>query len=241
MLNRVGRKITVVSGALALLLLVTACGTVGEARTLNRSVEQGTARRVAVSLEMGAGSLKLTRGGERLLDLDVETNVDGWEPQILYSAAGEQGELALCQPADSDPGFGLRRPRYNWDVRLGEQVVMDLDVQLGAGRSDLVLAGLDLSALNVETGAGESTIDLRGDWSRSFDASVSTGAGKVVIILPATTGVSIDSSMGLGMLDVDGLTRRDGVWVNDVYGTSDVTLNLIVAAGAGKIELRVAE
>jgi predicted membrane protein len=143
------------------------------------------------------------------------------------------------QPDNVDAGFAFGRPRYRWDVRLGEMAALDLDVQLGAGRNTLTLTGLDITHLNVETGAGRSTIDLRGDWSRSFDAQIHTGAGKVVVILPAETGVRVEAAAGIGRVTTEGLTRQDGSWVNDAFGATDVTLNLVVEAGSGEIELRV--
>jgi hypothetical protein len=239
--NRGRRPLVVIATMLAVLLVVTACGRAGEARTLHRSVEQGTATAVDVELDMGVGSLRLARGGERLLDVTVETTIGNWEPEIVYSVAGQHGELTVRQPSNTTRRIRFGKPRYAWDVRLGEQATLNLDVQLGAGRSELVLAGLDVSGLNVETGAGETTIDLRGDWTRAFDSTIKVGAGRVIVILPAGTGVAVTSETGFGTVETDGLTRRDGALVNAVYGTTAVTLRVAVEAGAGTVELRVRE
>ena len=50
---------------------------------------------------------------------------------------------------------GITDFRNEWDLRLYDEVPMDLSVDMGAGTSDLQLAGLSLTGLDVSLGAGE--------------------------------------------------------------------------------------
>jgi hypothetical protein len=44
---------------------------------------------------------------------------------------------------------------------------------------------------------------------------------------------------GLGKINVEGLEREGGSYVNDTYGNSDITLDVEVQGGVGKINLEV--
>jgi hypothetical protein len=52
--------------------------------------------------------------------------------------------------------------RYEWDLRLNDDVPMELHVDVGAGRADLKLGSLSLTRLDVAGGAGALTVDLTG-------------------------------------------------------------------------------
>jgi hypothetical protein len=73
-------------------------------------------------------------------------------------------------------GEGLPGPdfRNEWDVRLNDTMPLDLSVQMGGGVSDL--DSLTLTGLDLEVGAGATTVDLTGDWERDLSAVVRGGA-----------------------------------------------------------------
>jgi len=67
--------------------------------------------------------------------------------------------------------------RNEWDLRLNNDVPMNLSLDMGAGTSDLQLAGLSLTGLDIILGAGKCTVDLSGDRTRDLDAAINTGRG----------------------------------------------------------------
>ena len=103
---------------------------------------------------------------------------------------------------DSPPARGLpvlhniMDYRNEWGLRLNDEVPMDLSVNMGAGTSDLQLAGLSLTRLNVSLGAGKSTVDLTGDWARDLDVTIDTGAADITVRLPKDVGVRVEVDSG---------------------------------------------
>lgn len=164
--------------ALAVLVLSTAClwtGRTGEVRTETEIVELGGAEEVDVHVRMGAGGLTLGEGAEGLAEADFVYNVPDWRPTIDYVVAGDKGELWIEQPEVKT--LSLESYRYEWDVRLAEDVPMTLDVALGAGESEIDVSTLTLMDLDVKTGPGGIRLDLTGEREQNLDVSVTGGEG----------------------------------------------------------------
>lgn len=112
---------------------------------------------------------------------------------------------------------------------------MALDVNLGAGKSELVLGGLDLRELNVSTGAGDVLVDLVGPRSEDLQARIEGGAGAFRVRVPADVGVRVIGVRdGLGAFEVDGFVRDGDDYVNSAYGRSAATIELRISRGVGE-------
>jgi hypothetical protein len=208
---------------------------VGELRTESQSVEAGGAEAVGVEIQFGAGELTVSGGAQDLLEADFTYNVDALKPEVEYSG----NTLVVRQPESG--GFpavqGIGDFRNEWDLRLGDGVPMDLSVNLGAGNSDLRLAGLPLTGLHIELGAGISTIDLSGDWANDLNATIETGAGDVTVLLPSDIGVRIEVEAGPTAVSAAGFSQAGNVYTNAAYGSADVNLRLDMRAGIGVLTL----
>jgi hypothetical protein len=234
-------RLLIVIGLIAA-MLVAGCSAkprVGALRTESQSVELGGAKSLRVEIAMGAGDLHVTGGAERLLEADFNYNVDALKPILRYSG----GKLVLRQPEVSGmPSLsGIGDFRNQWDLRLYDDVPMDLNVDVGAGSGDLKLAGLSLTGLSITVGAGEYIIDLSGDWARDLDIAIDAGAAFVSLRLPRNVGVRVDVEDGPHTTEATGLTQDGGVYTNAAYGVSDVTLQVHMTAGIGRINLDVEE
>jgi Cell wall-active antibiotics response 4TMS YvqF len=112
-------------------------------------------------------------------------------------------------------------------------------VQMGAGESDLDLDSLALTGVDLQMGAGKTTVDLTGDYAQSFDASIQGGVGEATVLLPSEVGVKAKAVGGLGKINAEGLKKVGDSYVNDAYGESDVNLSVDVKGGVGQINLKV--
>jgi hypothetical protein len=249
----------------AVLLTTSACGggvRVGKLQTESETVELGDAASVRVEIDMGAGELDVAGGAAELLEANFAYNVAELKPEVDYSA----GALTVRTP-DVRTGIGSLRDadeyRYEWDLRLNDDVPMEMQVSVGAGRTNLKLGSLSLTRLDVAGGAGEIsvdlsgsasltrldiasgagalTVDLTGTWQNDLEATIGGGVGERILILPRDTGVRVKVEVGVGEVDAAGLTKEGEYYTNDAYGQSEVTLYLEVAGGVGGTELRVGE
>jgi len=232
-------RLLIVIGVIAAVLLAScsSAARVGAMRTESKSVELGDAKSVRVDIDLGAGDLEVTGGAEKLLEADFNYNVAKLKPEVTYT----HGTLVVRQPdVKGLPDLlGITDYRNEWGLRLYDEVPMDLSVNMGAGTSDLKLAGLSLTGLDVTLGAGEYTIDLTGDWVRDLDVTIDSGAAYINLRLPRDVGARVVVERNANAIVATGLTQDGDVYTNTAYGVSDVTMQVDLKAGIGQINLEV--
>jgi hypothetical protein len=218
-------------------LLFSGCSEarIGAMRSESQSVELGDVKSVRVDINMGAGNLSISGGAEKLLEANFNYNVARLKPEVEY----RDGKLSVQQP--DILGFpalqNITDYRNEWSLRLYDEVPMDLIVGVGAGTSDLQLADLSLTRIDIHLGAGTSTIDLRGDRKRDLDATINAGAANLIVRLPRDIGVRVEVDSGPHTIDAPGLTWDGDAYTNAAYGLSDVVLHAHIEAGIGSIIL----
>jgi hypothetical protein len=225
------------------LLVISAlarCTAVGRTRTETRTVELEGAESASVNLRMSVGELDITGGAEPLLDAQFIYNLPEWEPEVDYRVEGTEGILTVVQPSITS-GLPVGDVRYQWDVRLNNDVPMVLSVDLGAGQGDLALTTLSLSELRLKAGIGEVVVDLSGEWDHDVQATLEGGVGEMTVRLPGQMGVLVRISGGLGSVNTIGLSQEDGSYVNDAYGTTESTLTVDISGGVGEVTLEVVD
>ncbi|MEJ2747732.1 MAG: LiaF-related protein, partial [Anaerolineae bacterium] len=131
--------------------------------------------------------------------------------------------------------------KYEWDLKLNDDIPMDLDINLGVGENNLELSGLTLNSLDIQTGVGETTIDLTGDWANSFDVDIKGGVGKTTVYLPSNVGVRVETQTGIGGINVHNLIQNGDTYTNAAYDSADVVLDIKVQGGIGAIDLILQE
>lgn len=197
----------------------------------SRAVERDKSAEVKVNLEMGAGNLKVGIGTSKLAQAYFTYNVPSWKPVVDYSA----GELTIRQPGHSRAQIG--NVKYEWDLRLGRQIPLDLRVHFGAGEAQLDLGSLDLRSVSVEMGVGKMQLDLRGDPSHDYDVQIHGGIGEATVNLPTKAGVYATAEGGIGEISAHGLRKLGDHWVNEAYDTAKVKVHVDVKGGIGRIAL----
>jgi hypothetical protein len=221
-------------------LLLSSCGSrarVGELRSESQSVELGGAKSVNVDINMGAGNLTVTGGAEKLLQADFTYNVAKLKPEMEYT----NGTLVVQQPeADGLPILqGIKDFRNEWSLQLNSGVPMKLKVNMGAGNSDLQLAGLSLTRSDLILGAGKSTVDLNDKWTRDLDVTIDGGATDLSLRLPKDVGVRVNVGSGPHTIEAPDLKQEGNIYTNDAYGMSGVTLHIDLHSGIGLIHLQL--
>jgi hypothetical protein len=213
---------------------------VGPLVTETQAVALGEAKSVVVNINMGVGDLNVSGGSSDLMNATFNYNVAAWMPNITYSVVGTQGTLQVEQPSErvNNPLFNSGgNTRYDWDLRFMNEVPMTMKVALGVGQGTLKFGGLNLSRLEVNTGVGDTTLDLSGQWKQSPSVLVNGGLGQVTIIVPKDAGVHATIEGGLGKVNAGGLTVNGNTYTNAAYGTSSVTINIDVKTGIGNVNL----
>lgn len=220
------------AGTAAVLLSGCYFTATGETTRDTVSLDLGNAGRVRVELRMGAGELRVKSGTPKLLEGSFAYNIPDWKPIVDYRPSGD---LKISQPDNGASAWG--NPVYEWDLTLNRDVPAEVTVNLGAGEAHLELGQMNLSALRANVGAGEVTVDLRGEPKRGYTVDIRGGVGEATVHLPTTANISATATGGIGNISVDGLDKRDGVWVNPAASEGAPTIRVDVKGGIGQIRL----
>jgi hypothetical protein len=183
---------------------------------------------------MGAGELRVNGGAEDLMNAVFNYSVSAWRPEVRYRSFAGRADLTVRQPEGSRH-FG--NSRYDWDLRLNDEIPMDLLVHFGAGEARLNLGSLNLRGIQVDMGVGEINLDLRGTPRRDYEVRIRGGVGEATVHLPPDAGIYAIAEGGIGDIKVRGLRQEGRHWVNDLYGSAKTQIRVDVRGGVGAINL----
>lgn len=252
---------------LLLLPLLAACDFRGESshnggvRQLSQSIKMDEAEVIKTHISMKAGKLSVSGGAENLVDTDITSSREDWQPKIEYTSTGNTGRLRIEQPDIQGINFNFGENETNhWVIRLNDALPQDLDLQIGAGETELDLRGLKLNRVNIDAGVGEHSInlantsvpeldinagvgeisvDLSGQWTNDLDAEINGGIGELNLLLPQNIGIRIEVSGALGSVNAPELNKDGQTFTNELYGESEHLLNLEIKAGIGTVNVSI--
>jgi hypothetical protein len=200
----------------------------------NQVVELKGAKAVRMAVHMPSGELRIEGGATRLMEADFYQGPSWNAPSVDYSVENGVGTLSINQQSSNTL---MNNSDNTWKLKVSDQVPLELEVDVGAGKGDLNLAKVNLTQLEVNIGAGQAIIDLTGERGKDLEANIHGGVGEAVVRLPKNVGVVATVHGGLGSVDVHGLKEDDGEYTNAAYGKAPNTIHLTVEGGIGHIIL----
>lgn len=230
------------AGILVLWLLISGCGllnttTVGDDRNETQTVELGAAEAAKVQIDMGVGELSVAGEAGSLMEADFRYNVAELQPRVNYTVNGSQGELVIDHQ-DRDFAIPVGRTVTSvWNLRFNNSVPIDMSISTGVAGSALDLHALNLTRLQIDVGAGNTTVDLSGALDHDLKASITGGVGNLTVKLPGDMGVRVSPDTAIGGLTNSGLIKDGNDYVNVAFGSAAHTLYLEISAGVGSINL----
>lgn len=217
-------------------LLVSACS-IGAGPTVHdrHSIELDKSEATRLTLRIGAGELRVSGGAAKKVEADLAYNSDRLKPVIDQRTSGSRSEIEISQPESR--GFTFGNTVSEWDLRLNDEVPLEVNAKLGAGEAHLDLGSLNLRGVTMDIGVGEVSVDLRGTPKTSYEVRVNGGVGEARITLPRTVGISANAKGGIGEIHVDGLEKRGERWVNPGHENDAVQITVDAKGGVGEIRI----
>jgi hypothetical protein len=211
----------------------------GPAEHLSKSIDLDKSELARVEVKIGVGELRMSGGSSKLMEGEFDYAPPSWKPNIHYSNTGFRGDLKIEQPSSSGVGIstGRHHTTYKWDVKLNDDVPLDIVANLGVGEAQMNLGSLNLRSLAVQMGVGEARVDLRGKPKHDYTVDINGGVGQATVDLPRDVAIIAEAHGGIGDISVRGLEKRDGRWVRSGRENSAVTLRITVKGGIGSIVL----
>ena len=147
-----------------------------------------TSARVRVDFSVGESTITSLNTSDNLIEADLT-----YVGEVELKATGDQEKVVhLSQAAGAAEWFRSAfgwigsGQRLRWNLALTPKIPLNLDLHAGAGRSNFDLSALQLTALNIASGAGEVVINLpagqvqraRQRRRRAFEPDRSGGRGR---------------------------------------------------------------
>lgn len=201
-------------------------------------VKKDKAKELDVELNLGIGEITVQKGTNEWIEGNAIYNVKKLKPIVDYDLRREKGEVVI-EHKDLNI-FKISKIKNEWQLNLTDEIPLKLSIDTGAAMANLNLQGLKLIDLDIETGIGDLTVDLRGDWEKSFETNIETGIGQTTVYLPSDVGVKITIEKGIGSSNVVGfISLGDGVYVNEAFENADVILTVTTEMGIGNVSFKV--
>jgi hypothetical protein len=169
-----------------------------------------TGKTSTVNLKMGAGSLKISDGSSKMVEGEIKTNISLWQPKIERS----NEEVTISQ-GNNDQTFSFPSGDIvnSWNLKLGTEKPLELNIDAGAYESSIILGSVPLKKLSIDDGASTSKVtfeSLNKETMESF--KYHTGASQVELFNLANANfkeMDFDSGAGSYTLDFNGKLQQD--------------------------------
>lgn len=194
-----------------------------------------------VEISTGAGELYVADGAASANVLDGQ--IQSQRGEVVRQSSGMDGEtlqVMLKSTGTDIPVLG--GPNSVWDLRLNQEIPLDLAISTGVGASLIDLRRLTVTNLKLNTGVGKTTVLLprRG----GLTGEISGGIGEIVVRVPDNLAVRLEISTGIGGRSVPDDFRQEGdVYFSPSYreGADGVTLQVSGGIGMVRVESLPAE
>lgn len=223
----------------AALLVLSGCSTAktGELNEDSIVVKRDKAKALDVEIDLGVGEITVQKGAKEWVEGNVKYNIKDLEPKVKYDLRRKKGDVVIEHK--NLKKFRISEIKNEWDIKLTDKIPINLSVNTGASMANIDLQGLKIENLEIETGVGDLTVDLRGDWKKSFETNIETGVGQTTVILPSKVGVKIKAEKGIGTINVVGfISKGNDVYVNEAYEDAYVILTVDAEVGVGEVTFK---
>jgi hypothetical protein len=227
--------------------------------TDRRKIGLGKIKSARVEISFPAGILAIKGGSKDLAQIAVRYRANQREFNVSQDLEGDHLKARISMPYQE----GIKEIRDEGSacsVRLNDEVPMDLDINLGAGKGKfelgdinagqikmglgagefkISLAGSPVTDLKVDAGVGEAYVDLTGKREKDLDAVFNCGIGSLNLTVPSGCGVKISISGLLGDITSENLTRDGDSWYNAAWEKEGPKIRVRINGAIGDIHLKV--
>lgn len=210
----------------------------GTLETVERSIPISGDTEAQIEFNYGAG--KMTVGsGAKPQELLGGIFMGGVTEEI--NRTGSKAFLKINTPVDLVfPGtWMVGHQGFNWDVKLTNEIPLQLRVHSGACESRLDLTDLKVTELTVETGA--SSTDIKLPQNAGFTrVVVKSGAAEVKIHVPQGVAATIRESSGLSGINVDTtrFVQNGHTYQSADYDSAVNKVEISYEGGVGSVDIK---
>ncbi len=250
-------------------LVSDAMGGAAEAKraSLGEPLDKAASAQIKIAFPVGPASIKaLEPGSPNLFEAEL-TYVGEIEFDV---SGGAERVISLRRKGSSVGEFGPVARDLRWDIALARNLPIQLGITAGVGEADIDLDGLQIDALQLETGVGKALVtlpaqesplrakfrggvgltELRIPKGAYGELDITGGLGSVNIAVSPGTAARVEAKPGLGVIDLpERFMRVSGEksaksrrnWQTADYANADRKLTIRYTGGMGRFQLDTAD
>ncbi len=244
----IGRRSTLASAIIAVvgLLLIVGLvvaavywgwGGVGQSGITEHVIqEMAGAESATVTLDFAVGELKV-RTLEDSPDL-MDARFNGLPVKHQYEVRAGRGDLRLESREGNFAWWPNAAAENTWDIALSPRLPLILDVDTGVGQTTLDLSGLQVTDFSLNAGVGSVRVVMPA--KGRVTADVKAGVGGVSLEIPPGVAARIYADVGLGGMNIDRnrFPLAGEYYESPEYATADNRIDVRIDGGLGAITVR---
>jgi hypothetical protein len=197
------------------------------------TVDYNTAMKKGVAdIQLGAGSTNILSSDAKALM--IKSQLPGFTSS--WKVDSDTLKINIGQEGPINIGNGVIG---STDVSLGNKLIWDINVSTGASDFNMDLKDIQVEKLDFEMGAGAAEIHL-GTKAPRTDVTIDAGASSVILYIPKTAGVQIESDSGLSSIEMDSVdlsTIGESAYTSDGYAQAANKISIKLSAGVSSVEI----
>jgi len=218
--------------------ILPGCSNIGDHQQNTYTVELNNVEKVTATIVIYDGNLNIS--GLRqvpLLTSYFSYNLTQFIPEISYLVQGNEGKLKITQNDKQKSLFDLIE--NEWSLLFKRTVPLELDIVMGNGDTYLNLSDINLTELKFAVGAGETNIDLTGDYKKNVQVYLIGGIGSRTINLPDNVGICLFIDGVFNKISCSGFNQIGKFYYNSAFDISERKIFINIINGAGKIDINL--
>ena len=208
----------------------------GSVETQDVSIDLQGASRASLKLSHGAGRIVIGAGAS-----PGQLLTGAFAGGVKKSAhlSGDKLKAHIEARPFSFPPFIGGWSGLEWNINLNRDIPLALQLETGASQSELDLRDLRVTDLKVSTGASKTDLTLPANAGETT-VKVELGAASLDMVVPEGVAARIRSEHGVAAVEVD--TARfpysNGIYESADYSSAQNKVDIKIEAGAGKVAVR---
>ena len=235
--NRISSILLIIAMAV-ISILITGCWHTGQLISETIDIDLNEALKVNATIVIYKGNLEIKGISQSaLLTSNFSYNLERWFPWISYMVENGIGNLKITQDNEKSNTTQLVN---NWLLLFNSMVPLSLDIIMGNAESHLNLSSINLTGLKAAIGAGDTVIDLTGDYHNYINIYLLGGIGHTTLNLSrgVKTGILIEGTLNRIKCDKD-FHRINNYYFNSASVFEEKKINITIFSGIGIIEINL--
>lgn len=201
---------------------------------VTKTIELKDEKKLNAKFDIGVCNLSLSGETDKLFDGSFDYNTKSLEPIFSYD-----NETINVSQEKTNFRISKNNTKCDYNLKINPKLPADINLKLGVGKSSLDFSKINLKNLEIESGVGETTIDLTGNYNGNIPVKIEGGVGKIKIIFSKTVGAKIKVEKGVGSVSASGFNKDGETYTNDSYGKAENSMDVNIETGVGEVNLEL--